>query len=395
MRRFISVLLVVSLFLCGCSDKSAAQPEQEIENQEKMIGVWITFSEINQFAQSEQGFEKSFEEAVKQCREIGINNMFVHVRAFCDAVYESKIFPKFSSLENTDALKIMTEICHTNSIKIHAWINPYRVSTSTSDIKMLPASSPARKFLEDADSENDRCVCFTENGIYLNPAEPQVKKLIIDGIREILDNYRVDGIHFDDYFYPTASDEFDKASYEAYASSTEIPVSLENWRRQNVNSLINASYCAVKQKSPDIEFGISPAADLDRCYNQLFADIEGWLGGKYIDYIMPQLYFGFEYPQQEFCFDNLITKWLDITANKQAKLYCGLANYKIGTDAPADSGEWGKNDDIIARQIALINEKGIDGFVFFSYSSLVSPNEPNKAQLNNIKEELSKTGKQK
>lgn len=384
MKKLLCAILALC-FLCGC--KSAPQ---ETKN-EKFIGVWITYGEIKAMAQSPAGFQNEAETAVKRCKAIGINNIFFHVRAFCDAVYESRYFPKCEYLKDTDALSVMVKLCHRNGIKLHAWINPYRVSTTSNDCKLLPENSPARRFYESSNKSDHINVCMTENSIYLNPAGAGARRLILAGVREIIENYDVDGIHFDDYFYPTTAADFDKASYEEYAKTAEFPLSLENWRRQNVNTLLYVCYCAIKQKNGNILFGISPAADIDRCYNSLFADVEGWLNGGYVDYILPQLYFGFEYPNERFRFDNLLIKWLDTVSGK-AELYCGLANYKIGTDSKADKAEWNTKTDIIARQIDLMSDYGISGFAFFSYSSLFSGAELNRRQLNNIKREVKKKG---
>ena len=163
---------------------------------------------------------------------------------------------------------------------------------------------------------------------------------------------------------------------------------MAEWRRQNVSNLVKAIYCAVKAKDRNLVFGVSPAADIDRCYNTLYADVEAWLDGKYIDYIMPQLYFGFEYPDERFTFDALLTLWLDMVQNKSANLYVGLANYKTGTDKEPDKAEWNQNTDIISRQIELLCQNNIEGFCFFSYSSVFSGEELNKLQTQNIKKKL-------
>lgn len=384
MRKVAAMLLIFCVFLVGC------KPQKEVTKEPKesgnMVGIWITYSELSSFSKSEKGFVAAFSEAVQRSKEIGINTFFVHTRAFCDAVYPSEKFPFASYIEksDTDLLYSMVEICHQNDIEFHAWINPYRISTASNDINTLPDDSPAKRWLSDEDPDNDKNICITDSGIYLNPAESDCKRLVLDGVREIIDTYDVDGIHIDDYFYPTTNASFDKVSYEAYSGNCEQPLTLDEWRRKNVNSLINSIYCTVKAKDQNIAFGVSPAADLDRNYNTLYADIEGWLGGGYVDYIMPQLYFGFEYPVEQFRFNNLIVKWMDLTANKDAQLYCGLAPYKIGTNTEADRDEWNNYDDIIARQIKLIKENKLDGYAFFSYTSLFSDNELNRKQLENI-----------
>ena len=386
MRKIAVIIVSVCLLLCGCT--KSEPPQITNKNTELLKGIWITYNELSSFSSSSQGFVLAFEEAVVKAKNIGINTFFVHTRAFCDAVYNSELFPFASYITSeTDALKSMIDICHQNGIEFHAWINPYRVSTASNDVNTLPDTSPAKRWLTDDNKDNDKNVCFTDGGIYLNPAESECKKLVLDGVREILQNYDVDGIHIDDYFYPTTETQFDESSYLLYSQSLENPLTLDEWRRKNVSSLINSIYCTVKAHDKNIMFGVSPAADINRNHNTLFADVEGWLGGGYIDYIMPQLYFGFEYPDEQFCFENLLVKWLDITANKDIKLYCGLSSYKIGTDTSPDNLEWKTHEDILARQIKMLKNYNVSGYVFFSYTSLFRGEELNKKQLENILKE--------
>lgn len=380
--RFVKGLAVILAFtvLVGCGRAIQKAPK----DNEEIIGVWLTYSEIDAMVLSGNGFESEFSKAVENMKTLGINTLFFHTVAFCDAVYESEVYPFRQTLTDTktDILKTAVNIAHQNGIKIHAWINPYRVSTATNQIDKLSLNYSSTLIGRCLVGEN---VSVTDSGIYLNPASALVRKTVISAVREIINFYDVDGIHFDDYFYPTSDAQFDKSSYDAYLQTVEIPLTLEEWRRVNVNSLVLGVYSAIKAKSRDLSFGISPAADLDYNYNTLFADIEGWLGGGYIDYVIPQLYFGFEYPQEKFRFQNLLTAWLDLSKGK-APLYIGLAAYKAGTDVQPDSIEWRQNNDIIARQIELIRENEVVGFVFFSYSSLFSDNTYNTEQLKHIKE---------
>ena len=390
MKRVIIIATLLCILLAGCKTSNIESQNEIIKETENLIGVWITFSELGDFA--EKDFEKSFDECIQKCVDLGVNNIFVHVRPFCDAVYSSALFPKsrYTEKYGGDALLYIINTAHQNGIKVHAWINPYRVALNNTDVNLLPDKSPAKQWLTDDNAENDKNVCIAGGGIYLNPAENDVKKLILSGVREIIENYSVDGIHLDDYFYPTTDAEFDKISYENYKASVTTPLDLGDWRRQNVNGLIHTLYCAVKAYNKDISFGISPAADIERCYNQLYADIEGWAHGGYTDYIMPQLYFGFEYPKEEFNFDNLLRVWQALLEDTPAKLYVGLANYKIGTTSEPDREEWNNHNDIIARQIELLNQNNVNGFVFFSYSSLFSDNTLNAEQTLKIKEKIAK-----
>lgn len=378
LSKVVAVLLSV-LMLVGCGYEV-----NEPMKSEELIGVWLTYSEINAMILSENGFEAEFSMSLDNMKNLGINTLFFHTVAFCDAVYPSGVYPFSEALKSskTDILKTAVELSHQNGIKIHAWLNPYRVSTKTGDINMLGLDYEGTKIGECLEGNH---ILFTENGIYLNPASALVRSTITSGVREIVENYEVDGIHFDDYFYPTADAAFDKASYEEYLSSAKNPLTLEEWRRVNVNSLVLGVYSAVKAKNASLAFGISPAADLDTNYNTLFADIEGWLGGGYIDYVIPQLYFGFQYPVDKYKFENLLTNWLDITGSK-ADMYIGLATYKAGTELSPDNAEWQTDNTIIARQIELVRQNNIKGFVFFSYSSLISADTHYTEQLKHIKE---------
>lgn len=388
MKRIVAITLIMC-FLLGCKSQQVELKKENVST-DPLIGVWLTYSEIGNMA--EKGFEKEFDACIDKCIELGINNIFVHVRPYCDAIYNSEYFPKSKYINGYegDALSYMISSAHESGIKVHAWINPYRVALNTEDPNGLPDKSPAKIWLTDKDANNDKNVCISGGGIYLNPAENEVKKLILSGVREIIENYAVDGVHLDDYFYPTTSADFDKLSYEEYVKSVTIPIELGDWRRQNVNSLLHTLYCAIKAYNKNILFGISPAADIDRCYNELFADPEGWAHGGYVDYIMPQLYFGFKYPKEQFNFDNLLPQWEALLEDTHAKLYIGLANYKIGTDSPPDKEEWGTDTDIIARQIDLVDKSTAKGYVFFSYSSLFDQNTLNAEQLKNIKEKIKK-----
>ncbi len=382
-RLVIFIISLCLVLLCGCAKKENNTTIPQENKEKELIGVWLTFSEIKALCSGSEGFDAAFNEVIKNCKTLGINTVFLQVRPFCDAIYKSQYFPQSDYIagEDEDVLKKAIEIAKASDISIHAWINPYRVATSFNDINMLPDDSPAKIWRTDDNTENDDNVCTTDNGIYLNPAKDDVKKLILNGVREIIENYSVDGIHMDDYFYPTIDTEFDSKSYETYKATVETPLDIGDWRRKNVNGLLNSVYCAVKAKDSRLVFGVSPAADIERCYNTLYADVEGWIGGGYIDYIMPQLYFGFEYPKEEFRFHNLLDKWRSMTENKPVKFYCGLANYKVGTENEPDKAEWNNYDDIIARQIVMLREKKANGFVFFSYSSLFSDEQLNKNQF--------------
>lgn len=393
MKRLIVCLAVFSICLAGCSNintESGPKQSEESKYQNRSTsGVWISFSEINAMLESTAGFKAEFENVIENCRSLKIEEIYIHIRAYCDSLFKSDYFPLINEAKSYDydVFEYIISACHTAGIKVHAWINPYRVLTSSSDKEKLSHESPAYKWLSDDNAGNDRNVILYD-GIYLNPAENEVRELVINGIREVLGKYEVDGIHFDDYFYPTEDSRFDAVSYEKYKSETENPLSLADWRRANVNALISGSYAAVKYYGEDIVFSVSPTASIEKNRNELYADVEAWIKSGCLDSIIPQLYFGFDYPDEQYRFDNLLDDWINLSnKNTAVELKIGLAPYKIGTDAEADKEEWNIADDIIARQAEICYKNGnVAGYVLFSYSSLVSPEELNSKQRGNLAE---------
>ena len=205
MKRISACLLLLCL-LCSCTvppqkpsdttDKSLTETAEYTPRPDELRAVWISCYELPDAAQGEEKFRGAANEMFRNIADMKLNTVFVHVRAFADAIYPSKLFPwsKYScrgSDPGFDPLKILVECAHGAGLKFHAWINPFRVSSSE-DTDSLPQGSPARKLL------GTTAVIGLKNGIYFDPASTDVHALIYDGVREILDGYDVDGIHIDD-----------------------------------------------------------------------------------------------------------------------------------------------------------------------------------------------------
>ncbi len=364
------------------NSNSTPAPSVPADDSGEMRAVWISYIELNftglNVEQSKQKVQSMFANA----KNLGFNTVIVHARSHGDAYYKSSYFPYSSYITGTqgvdpgwDPLAYMVETAHSLGLKIQAWINPYRVSSASDDPMTLAESNKARQWLTDADTSNDDWAIKCNGGIYYNPAIPEVRRLIIDGIREIVQNYDVDGVHFDDYFYPTTEASFDAAAYARYTSSGGT-LSLADWRRAQVNTLVSGVYQAVKSIKSNMIFGISPAGNISNCYNSLYADVELWMSRTgYIDYICPQLYWGFEYPNAQFRFNNIADTWSNLEMHDGLKLYFGLAVYKSGT-VDAGSDEWIRNNDIIKRQIEYSRTKNnCSGIILFSYNYVVSNDE--------------------
>ena len=372
----------------GKTNKNGTQPSE-------MRAVWISCFELS--GSSESAFRSKIGTMFNNAKGCKLNTVIVHVRPCSDAFYKSSIFPWSSYLTGTqgknpgyDPLAIMVSEAHKRGLSIQAWVNPYRISTN-GDKSKISKSNPAYKWLND----RDKVIDLGSRGLFYNPAIPEVQELVIKGVREIVRNYNVDGIQFDDYFYPSTSSSIDKTSYSRYKNSGGR-LSLSNWRRENVNSLVSGVYGAVKGTKSNVVFGISPASNISNDIGSLYADVREW-GSKsgYVDYLCPQIYFGFNNKSQPF--EQTAKDWSRLVTSKSVKLYVGLAFYKCGkTDAYAGSGnaqknEWINNSNIISRQIRYIRGLGnCGGFMLYSYNSFLGSgiNQNAKKELEAVKQIL-------
>lgn len=353
------------------------------ESDEEMRGVWVSYMELsmeNESSKTQKAFEDKFTEIAQKCRKSGFNTLIVQVRPFCDALYKSSYFPWSHILTGTqgenpqyDALQIMCDICKENNLKIHAWINPYRVSSNETP-KKLSDNNPYIK--------NSEIGIKTDNGIFLDPSNETAQQLISDGVKEIAENYDVDGIQFDDYFYPTEDESFDKKQYEAYIEKygKENSMSLDNWRMQNVNTLICKVYRTIKSVDSSVEFGISPQGNIGN-NDGLYADVKSWCTCKgFADYICPQIYFSLENPA--LTFEDCLNSWTSLDFDENVKLYVGLGGYKAG-NGEYDEETWLLSNSILADEYDILrNNKSVRGFMLYSYNSL--EDDTAKKEINNL-----------
>ena len=387
MKKCVCLILsFIFLFnLCSCSKpvpESAEKSDSPKINYDYLKGVWLPYYEIGEIFSSldeAQATEKT-DKIFKELSDMGFNTVFFHARAFCDAFYTSSLFPSSKYAPATfDLLKIAVKQAHKYKLSLQAWINPYRVALGKS-LSELDDSSPAKSlYLKDKSN-----LIIIKNDIYLNPASTAAQRLILDGIREIIKNYDVDGVHFDDYFYPSAAASIDKSLYAKYKNASG-KLSLNEWRIQNVNTLISAAKLVLETENKNLIFGVSPQAFLQKNKDTLFADVFYWINNSFVDYICPQIYFGFK--NETSPFEDTARQWKEYCENKNVKLYCGLALYKSGkpdkyacadkSDKSSPYYEWKNNSDIISRQINSINKLSFDGFAIYSYKSLFSDENEN------------------
>lgn len=390
MKRIFALLVCICLlFLSACGDST----EERKEIEDEIRAVWISVYDMADFkGMSEGGFRAKAENMFKDISERGFQHVFVQVRPSGDALYKSEIFPwsKYISGEEGkspgyDPLTIFLNVAHSHNLKIHAWINPYRVSGTSSDMEKLSENNPAREMYRNNASD----IYLSTSGIYYNPASERVQKLILDGVRELVKNYDIDGIHIDDFFYPTTDEEIDKNEFAEYRENSGAD-SLEVWRRNQVNAFVAGMYSAAKSEDENIIVSISPSADINADKNVHYADVALWCSESgYCDWIIPQVYYGFK--NEYLPYKQSVSEWCKLVTNENIKLVIGLASYKCGAEdlyAGKGKDEWQTNDNILCEQLKYLRKKDCDGFSFFSYNSLQLANETMKKEWEKFKEEL-------
>ena len=308
----------------------------------------------------------------------GYNTVFMQVRPFGDSFAPSRYYPASSFVTGAygrafdyDPVAVLVDEAHARGLSIHAWINPYRLM-KPDELRAVSTDYLLRRWLDE-----DR-LREVDGRLYLDPSDAGARSLIINGAKELLHDYNFDGLHIDDYFYPTQSEDFDRV---AFLNSGETD--LAAFRESNINKLVSGLYAAVKSVDSRLLFGVSPAGNLSNLKSGYYLDVETWCSQEgYLDYILPQVYFGFLH---ETCaFDELTARWANVAASGSVRLYIGLTGGKAvdgragvedryaGTEA--GRREWIEHTDVLKRSLeCLFDTDGVDGFCFFSYQYLYDP----------------------
>ena len=345
-------------------------------------GSYLEFAEMD--FSSESAFRADAAALMDNCLSLGLNTVIAQVRPFGDALYRSSLFP-WSHLctgvqgqdPGFDPLDVLLTEAHARGLSLEAWVNPYRLRSSAAMPPNLADSNLANTHPE--------WVCTVDEGLYLNPAEPAAADYVVQGVAELVQNYAVDGIHFDDYFYPTTDESIDAAQFAASGAGN-----LAAWRRENVTALVRAVHDTVKAADPTLRFGISPQGNPDNDENQQYSDVTGWLasggGDAVVDYLCPQVYWGQGFAlhngSTRFAFENIVPAWLAYPRAADVALYFGLGAYRVGV------GDGGSNENslsgwstgrALADQVAFLREQGAGGWALYRYGSLFGPEQTSLA----------------
>jgi len=313
-----------------------------------------------------------------QHQRMGLNAIVVQIRPSGDALYPSKLVPwteyltgRQGASPNYNPLQFMIEEAHKRNMEFHAWMNPYRLSMDLDKSKL--ASNHLLK------QHPDWCIEYSGR-YYLNPALPQVRQHLGEVVGEVVKNYDVDAIHFDDYFYPYKENGVDFPDQAAYKRFGARFANIADWRRNNVDLLIAQLSKQIKALKPHVKFGISPfgvwrnksndpikGSDTKAghtSYDDLYADILSWLDKGWIDYVAPQLYWSIGFAAADY--EKLLDWWRFKTAGKH--LYIGHSVYKVNDNFDPN---WAEPDQI-PKQIRMSRKSVMSkGSIHFSSKPLL------------------------
>lgn len=365
---FILFLIVILFFI-----------SEDISNKKDLEerSIFISYIELSKYISDDISLSKNnIDMMINNIEELGFNSVILQVRSFGDAIYPSKIYSNSLYISNSfDVLDYFSDICNSKGFKLYAWINPYRIRN---DLNKDSISNDNIIY----DLLDTRHIVYT-SGIYFNPSSELVINLIVEGINEIINNYDITGILFDDYFYPSTDCDFEEYN------SLDLDISYEEYKLGRVNELIKRVYDVCHNNG--ILFGISPDGNIENNYSKHSADVKTWLSNSgYVDFIMPQIYYGFFNGSRPFY--NTLQEWSSLITNDSISMSVALAFYKNGViDEWASSGktEWIENNNIIMKEIIVSrNINNYMGFGLFRYDYLFSEDKINDntlLEIENIK----------
>ncbi|WP_433224794.1 family 10 glycosylhydrolase [Microtetraspora malaysiensis] len=356
---------------------SGSHPKRQLR------GVWIATVHNTDWpskpglspARQQAEYVKILDNAVQR----RLNAVFVQVRPESDAIYRSSLEPWSKYLTGTvgkdpgwDPLPFLISEAHKRGLEFHAWFNPYRAADGAATPATLPAGHPARLHPDWTVSH--------EGKLYYNPGLPQVRAWVTRVVTDVVRRYDVDGVHFDDYFYPYPGNGTrfaDAATHAKYGKG----VKLADWRRENVNKLVAQVSSAVHQTKAYVKFGISPfgiwrnksddpngsATKGMSAYDAIYADAKAWIKAGSVDYLIPQLYWPRGFAAADY--DALVPWWAEAVRGTDVDLYIGQALYRVGTrDTPA----WTKPAEMPSHLTVNRRYPEVKGDVYFSAKGLAA-----------------------
>jgi uncharacterized lipoprotein YddW (UPF0748 family) len=329
---YLLALLAFSLVLNACKKGEEVKPDPVdppvtsglLLPKKEMRAVWVASVYGLDWPQGVYSVESQKQQYINyldKFKAMNINAIYFQVKGMGDAFYNSSYEPWSAAITGTrglnpgyDVLKFMIDEAHARDIEFHAWMNPYRIATRANAGSSYPNLHPTVK--------QEWVLDFPTIQIY-NPAVPEVRQRLVDIVKETITKYDVDGIHFDDYFYPEGQTFADQADYTKYGAGIN---NIQDFRRENVNKAIKGVFDAIVATKPSVVFSVSPAPDLNKNFTSLYADVKKWNQEGWIDVVIPQLYQ--EVGNQYNDFQLRLSEWSQFSY--KAALMVGHGFYKFG-----------------------------------------------------------------
>ncbi|MFD0798562.1 glycoside hydrolase family 10 protein [Maribacter chungangensis] len=381
MRHFLLLLLPVLLFnSCGILQSNIPQPKREFR------GVWVaTVVNIDwpkNGMDTAEKQKKDFLDILNFYDDLNYNAIIVQVRAAGDAFYKSDFAPwsRFLTGEEgkpsdweEDNLAWMIQETHNRGMEFHAWLNPYR-ATFDMNIDILSSTHDY--------CTNPEWMIQYGKKYYYNPGLPEVRNRFSNVIAELVTNYDIDAVHFDDYFYPYKIKDLEFADTAAYETYAQTGQSLDDWRRSNIDSLVQDVNRTIKSIKPWVQFGISPfgvwknnttdprGSDTQAgqtTYEDLYADPLLWMQEGWIDYLAPQVYWSMDLPVAS---HKKIVDWWANNSNN-TNLYIGNGAYKVRNNSDT---AWDRKKELPDQMKLARKTPEISGNILFSAKSLMNNN---------------------
>ena len=404
----INKLLLVAIMstLCIFLIKSPKQPVDASSSSsiyrgkvQEVRAVWVSHfaGDVHTYS-DEASYKQEITNILNNMEKMGFNTMIFHVRTHNNALYKSELNPLASfwskvDFDEFDPLEWMIEECHSRGIEFHAWLNPYRISTTGAQTQYVSGSIP-----EGNPVLNEDYLLQSGNSIILDPGIPEVRDYIVDSCMEVIENYDVDAIHFDDYFYISGCDDT-----ETRNKYNKEGLSLGDFRRKQVDLFIEQlsgkMYEYNIKNDKTVQLGISPSgiyrngsysgntpkydengnltyplysntSGFAHYDNYLYSDTKKWIDEEWIDYILPQTYWAIGHTSASYA---ELAKWWSWTVeHKKVNLYLGVGIYMALEDT--SSGKYWKNQNEVKNQLETANSyyDNIHGLSFYKYSSLLN-----------------------
>ena len=380
-------------------------PKNYVQRATEFRGVWVSpfAGDFSGFTDSEDAFKERLLSILADMEKYNLNAIMFHLRTHNDALYDTNLAPKSSyvsaaNFKQWDYVEWFIEECHKRGIEFHAWLNPYRISSSA--ITMAQIKSKFNDYRENPARDEENVLISTKPtspGAILDPGRPAVKEYLVDVCMEIVKKYDVDAIHFDDYFYMAGID--DSKTYELYKADYNN-VDISTFRRLQIDDFIRdlskEMYDYNIKNNRAVQLGISPSgvyqnggyttkyeydengtlvsptfsntAGYAHYDNPLYSDTKKWIDMEWIDYITPQLYGSFE--SKGCSYADAVDWWSQVVKYKKVNLYTGIGIYK-SLDDSSDAGWYPKGNKTLEYSLRYNQtQEQVDGFCLYQYRTL-------------------------